>query len=290
MATEPYTPRERAWPVMTGKAAPGGRAAFLASVLALMLPGTPALSESEPLSEAEAQSGAEPRTEPGILTFTVDNVTSRFFETYMPAFFDRDIPGTLFGQTQPITGAPGDITWDDVRSLALHGWEFGAHGFTHAYRLSQGSDEVLEMELGVPIAQIYRATGIYPVTFATPFGDYDDRVLNRVRFYYDAHFRGWGNEGINPIDRTDHFRINRIQVPNTKTVAEICAEIEKAGREGHWLIYMWHRVVETPADPYENSIEQFHGVLDCADRLRDAGVIRLLTARDALGAVPHTPR
>ncbi len=225
----------------------------------------------------------------GIVTFTVDNVTEQFFDTSMHEFFRRDIPGTLFGQTQPITGSPGDMTWDDVRSLAAQGWEFGAHGYTHAYPLTQASDEVLEMELGVPVAQVYRRTGIYPSNFASPNGDFDERVLDRVRFYYDAHFRGWGNEGINLFDQTDHFRVHREQVANTKTVAEICAEMERAGREGYWLVYIWHRVVEVPSYEYENSVAQFRGVLDCADRLRDDGVIRLMTARDALQVVPHTP-
>lgn len=226
----------------------------------------------------------------GIVTFTVDNVTEAFFDTRMPAFFARDIPGTIFGQTQPITGLPGDMTWDDVRSLAGQGWEFGAHGYTHAYMLSKASDEVLEMELGVPAAQIYVQTGIYPITFASPNGDYDARVLDRARVYYKAHFRGWGNEGINPFDQTDHWHVYREQVSNAKSVAEICAEMERAGREGYWLVYMWHRVVDAPTYEYENSAAQFEGVLDCADRLRDAGVIRLMTARDALEVVPHTPR
>ncbi len=233
---------------------------------------------------------AAAETPVGIVTFTVDNVTEDFFDRRMPEFFSREIPGTIFGQTQPITGAPGDMTWDDVRSLAEHGWEFGAHGYTHAYPLSKASDEVLEMELGVPAAQIYVQTGIYPITFASPNGDYDARVLDRARFYYKAHFRGWGNEGINPFGLTDHWHIYREQVSNSKSVEEICAEMERAGREGHWLVYMWHRVVETPSYEYENSVVQFEGVLDCADRLRDQGVIRLMTARDALEVVPHTPR
>lgn len=251
---------------------------------------TPAGRMTWALVAALAAAPAVAETPVGIVTFTVDNVTESFFDTWMPEFFGREIPGTLFGQTQPITGAPGDITWEDARSLAGHGWEFGAHGYTHAYGLSKVDDTILELELGVPAAQIYRETGIYPTSFASPLGDYDERVLQRVRVYYDAHFRGWGNQGINRFDQTDHFRVNRLQVPNTWSIDQICAEMERAGREGYWLVYMWHRVVEAPVTDYENSIVQFRGVLDCANRLRDAGVIRLMTARDALAVVPDTPR
>lgn len=71
--------------------------------------------------------------------------------------------------------------------------------------------------------------------------------------------------------------------------------MERAGREGYWLVYIWHRVVDVPTYEYENAVEQFHAVLvhavlDCADRLRDAGVVRLMTARNALEIVPDTPR
>jgi hypothetical protein len=156
--------------------------------------------------------------------------------------------------------------------------------------LSKTSDDALELELSVPAAQVYRATGVYPTSFASPFGDYDERVLDRARVYYDAHFLGWGNEGVNLLDQTDHFRIYRKQVANTKSVADICAEMEQAGREGHWKIYIWHWITDTPSGEYDNSTEQFLGVLDCADKLRDQGIIRLMTARDALQVVPHTPR
>lgn len=238
------------------------------------------------LALVAAPAGAEV----GIVTFTVDNSSAKFFNVRMPEFFDRGIPGTLFGHIKGVGTRSWDMSWDDVRSLAGHGWEFGAHGYGHAHKLKDADDDVLEMELGVPAARIYLETGSYPVTFASPYGSWDDRVLERVRVYYKAHFAAWGNEGINPFDRTDHYRINRKQVSNQKSVEQICAEIERAGREGDWLVYMWHEVKDVPTERIENSVEQFEGVLDCAARLRDEGVVRLMTGRDALEVVPHRPR
>ena len=225
----------------------------------------------------------------GIVTFTVDNSSSEFFQKHIPEFTKRDIPGTLFGVVGNIDTAPEYMTWKDVRDLQANGWEFASHGYSHVM-LSQTSDDALELELGVSAALTYRATGVYPTSFASPFGDHDERVLDRARVYYDAHFLGWGKEGINLLDQTDHFRIHRKQVANTKSVPEICAEMERAGREGHWKIYIWHWITDTPTGEYDNATGQFLGVLDCADRLRDQGIIRLMTARDALQVVPDTPR
>jgi len=226
----------------------------------------------------------------GILTFTVDNLTTRFFEKRMPLFFEYNVPGTLFGQAKPITGEPGDLYWDDIGVLLANGWEFGAHGYSHERMLSEIDDDLLELELGAPAAYIYRGTGFYPTSFASPFGDYDERVLERVRIYYDAHLRGWGNEGINLLDATDHFRINRETLDNEKSVAEVCEDFKRAGREGYWLVLMLHRVVDTPTYKYENSEEQFEGVVKCAAELRDQGAIRLMSVKEALQHVPHTPR
>lgn len=225
----------------------------------------------------------------GIVSFTVDNITTRFFENSMPVFFARDVPGTMFGQTKPITGEPGDLYWPEINELIDHGWEFGAHGYSHDM-MSKMDDDTLELELGGPAAYIFRGTGIYPTSIATPNGDYDDRVLARIRVYYDAHFRGWGNDGINYFDSTDHYEVYRERMDNTKTVAEICADYERAGREGYWLVVMLHRIVETPEYEYENSRDQFEGAVDCAADLRERGILRLMTVRDALRVVPHTPK
>jgi len=225
----------------------------------------------------------------GIVTFTVDNLTTRFFEESMPAFFEHNIPGSLFGQTIVIIGEPGDLYWDEINTLIEHGWEFGTHGYSHD-KMSEMDDATLELELGGPAAYIYRGTGVYPTSLATPHGDWDERVLERARVYYDAHLRGWGNEGINRFDSTDHFKIYREQMSNEKSVEEVCADLERAGREGYWLVLMLHRIVETPSYEYENSIEQFEGVVECAADLRDQGVIRLMTVKDALQFVPHTPQ
>ena len=225
----------------------------------------------------------------GIVTFTVDNITSRFFKRRMQVFFENDVPGTMFGQTKPITGEPGDIYWPEIREMIDHGWEFGAHGYSHD-RMTEMDDDTLDFELGTPAAYIYRGTGVYPTSLASPHGAYDARVMERAKVYYDAHFRAWGNGGVNLFEGTDHYQIYREQLDNELSNEDTCAEIERAGREGHWMVVMLHRIVDEPTDEYENSTSQFEAAVSCAARLRDEGKVRLMNARDALKLIPHTPR
>jgi peptidoglycan/xylan/chitin deacetylase (PgdA/CDA1 family) len=254
----------------------GGRKAFAvlsSAVLCMMLAVSPASAESDK----------------GIVTFTVDNAYLDLIRLAVPEFKQRGIPGTLFAQTKAIGQGEDRITWDDALDLTQHGWEVGGHGHAHV-RLTEVPDAVLDAELGVSAARIFRAIGVYPTSFASPYGDFDERVLDWARVYYDAHFRAWGNDGVNRFDETDHFRINRKQLSRSLEVEEVCTEIERAGREGYWLVYVLHEMRETPKEVYQISVEQLRGVLDCAARLRDAGTIRLMTARDALAEVPNTPR
>ncbi len=227
----------------------------------------------------------------GIVTFTVDNILLDFYENRWPEFIERDIPGTLFGQTQPIGDKPWDMDWDQVRAVIDAGWEFGAHSYSHQRFLSEVDGDYVELELGAPAAHIYRETDVYPVTFASPFGDYDESVLERVRVYYDAHFGAWGNDGFNPFDATDHYRINRIEIGYTDTVNAVCDAMAMAGKRREWLVFMLHGITdEDTASEYSITHDTLTRVLECAADFRSKGVIDIMRAKDALEVVPHTPR
>jgi hypothetical protein len=119
---------------------------------------------------------------------------------------------------------------------------------------------------------------------------YDVRVIEHAKVYYDAHFRCWGNGGINLFEATGHFQIYREQLNNELSNEDTCSELERAGREGYWLVLLVHRIVDEPIYEYENFTSQFEAVVSCAAKLRDEGKIRLMNAQDALKFIPHTPR
>ncbi len=226
----------------------------------------------------------------GIVSFTVDSLTSDFYVKRFPQFMKYRIPGTLYVQSQPVNTGDWGMDWDDLRDVDAQGWEIGAHSYSHEYHLTEVDDATLELELGAPAARFYRELGKYPKTFATPFGDYDERVLTFARIYYDAHLGAWGNGGINEFDSTDHYRINRIEMSNKSSVKEICSQIEDAGSKGYWLIFMLHTITEEEPGDYEISQQMFQGVLECAAALRDANRVQILTVEDALRQVPHTSK
>jgi peptidoglycan/xylan/chitin deacetylase (PgdA/CDA1 family) len=86
------------------------------------------------------------------------------------------------------------MTADQIRALHTAGWEIGSHGLTHkdltmnpAKQENEivGSRRQLESLLGVPI-----------LSFAYPFGAYDDSSLGYVHFADYIAAMGLGNESI----------------------------------------------------------------------------------------------
>jgi peptidoglycan/xylan/chitin deacetylase (PgdA/CDA1 family) len=231
------------------------------------------------MAMAESQTG-------GIVTFTVDNISQDFFEKRWPEFTKRNLLGTLYVQTEPIGVAEWDMGWDELRIINQSGWEIGAHSYSHEIPLSKATDDELALELGAPAARIFREIGVYPLTFATPFGDYDERTLENVRLYYEAHFAAWGNHGFNDVASTDRYRINREEIFWHQSSDAICAAMEQAAEREQWLVLMLHGVTDGEPTEYTIGHQTFVEILNCAAKLRDEGKIKVIRAVDALNILP----
>jgi peptidoglycan/xylan/chitin deacetylase (PgdA/CDA1 family) len=74
-------------------------------------------------------------------------------------------------------GAAGDpypfMNWEQVRSLAGHGFEIGAHTVRHV-ALGREPDRVAEEEVASSFRRVSELTGAKPVSFAYPYGRAED--------------------------------------------------------------------------------------------------------------------
>ena len=72
------------------------------------------------------------------------------------------------------------MTTEQKRAFVNHGWEIGAHTMTHPH-LTQLSDEDVLHELCESRERIESELGTKVITFAYPFGNYDDRIKELTR-------------------------------------------------------------------------------------------------------------
>ncbi|MCE9550659.1 MAG: polysaccharide deacetylase family protein [Betaproteobacteria bacterium] len=121
-------------------------------------------------------------------------------------FIPSEVVGQLSGWTKP---ARQMLSTEQLREIAGAGMEIGAHGRTHC-RLTQVGDDCLQNEVADSKTDLARVVGAEIRSFAYPYGDQDDRVVQAVR---NAGFRlacgtdaGWAFSGSDP------FRIRRLSV------------------------------------------------------------------------------
>lgn len=76
--------------------------------------------------------------------------------------------------------ANGLMTTEQKKAFVDHGWEIGAHTMTHPH-LTKLSDEDVRYELRESRERIERELPTRVVSFAYPFGTYDDRIKDLAR-------------------------------------------------------------------------------------------------------------
>jgi peptidoglycan/xylan/chitin deacetylase (PgdA/CDA1 family) len=133
------------------------------------------------------------------LAITFDDAMSSVVELAKPILDEFDMPATVFVPTDyPGTGRLMGwdgfdgwlgtqhehelrcMDWDQLRGLASAGWEIGSHTCSHP-RLTQLDDAALERELVSSREVCEQQMGTACRSFAYPYSDEDDRVVEATR-------------------------------------------------------------------------------------------------------------
>ncbi|MGH9502376.1 MAG: Ig-like domain-containing protein [Terriglobales bacterium] len=123
-------------------------------------------------------------TDQGFVSIDFDDGYQSMYDNGLPIFDAAGIRTTQYiitGGFQPENngagcgcmvgvGADGYVTWDEVRTMAAHGHEIGAHTQTHQ-PLSLLTPEQQTAEIAGSKQDLI-AQGLAPLTFAYPYGDY----------------------------------------------------------------------------------------------------------------------
>lgn len=135
---------------------------------------------------------ARPGALPGrTAALTFDDGLESVYSAALPVLKAHGFRATVF----LVTGAEGNcVSWEreesissgrlldagQVRELADSGFEIGAHTRTHPH-LTDLEDEELHREVAGSRDDVAEIAGSAPATFAYPYGDHDERVVEAVR-------------------------------------------------------------------------------------------------------------
>ncbi len=73
------------------------------------------------------------------------------------------------------------MTWDEIRALSAAGMQIGCHSMTHPYLTRVAKDAALRWEIFGAKRIIEDRVGVRVTSFAYPFGQYDERVVEMVK-------------------------------------------------------------------------------------------------------------
>jgi len=236
----------------------------------------------------------------GAITITLDDATRDQYIYGLPIFRKYGVEGTLFLTTGDMgeeagTGRWASLTWSEAREFLDAGFEAGGHTITHRH-LPQLTTIELQAELGFPQALIYHKIGVFPTTFAAPFGDIQDsngRVANAIREIYDAHAWWGGGEGTgyNSLVSVDPYQIGRVEIKRDTKPQDVCDKIAVAAKEVLWIVLVFHGIVPKPLTgpegEYQTSTAAVEEIAKCSAAFVKNGSLRTGSIKEILDTIPH---
>ncbi|HZP55517.1 MAG TPA: polysaccharide deacetylase family protein [Candidatus Saccharimonadales bacterium] len=136
-------------------------------------------------------------------------------------------------------GQSGYMTADQVKALSAKGYEIGSHAYYHddlvSIPLSQAYSEItknntyLSSLIGMPITD-----------FATPYGSYNQPILNKIMQYHQSHrdTSGLVNYKYNFNPRIVHS----VLVTKGTTLSSLNNLLQTTKANGGWLVLTYHEI------------------------------------------------
>ena len=122
---------------------------------------------------------------------------------------------------------------------------------------------------------------IRPVSFASPYGEFNGEVIKEAEIHFESHRKAWGvpDDGLNDLTRMDRYAISPFSLTNTTTFEEVKKLIDRAKSEGKWLVFLAHGVVQGKPEPFQIHIDTFRKIVQYV--ARNEG--NVLTVKEVVG-------
>ncbi len=142
-----------------------------------------------------------------------------------------------------LVGATGYMTWDQLQTLQLDGNEIGGHTLNHV-RLEGLDTQSLKHQICDDRTNLMDH-GFKPISFAYPFGNYDEHVQEIVKYcgYSSARLVLGGVEAIPPAD--PYALLTTPYIVSDTDLAKLERYVWQTRQSGGgWVILIFHHVCD----------------------------------------------
>lgn len=209
-----------------------------------------------------------------IVTLTFDDGWEDNTFTALPVMSQYGFKSTQFYATGFIEGEEYQ-SLDNIRQFINLGHEIGSHSITHP-DLTTLSPKQLDRELRLSKSFLETTFKVKVNNFASPFGAYNQNVINAINKYYGSHRSVDG--GYNSKDNFDKMRLKVQNMTPLVTLSEYNGWLQHAKDKNLWLILVYHKVSNDNVGAYDTTVSQFVNQMSAVN----ASTIPVLTMKDAL--------
>lgn len=187
-----------------------------------------------------------------LLTLTFDDGHEENATTALPVLNKFGFKTTQCFATSFIEGQSKQVI-DGVLAFKNSGHEICSHTVTHPF-LTTVSASALTYELQHSKQYLQSLAGNTVNNFATPYGDYNAKVVDETKKFYRSHRSV--DEGYNSKDNFDIYNLRVQNILDTTTPQQVAAWIAQAQTDKTWLVLVYHRIANDPG-PYDAYISVF---------------------------------
>ncbi|GMX58355.1 MAG: hypothetical protein MCSN_0090 [Candidatus Microsyncoccus archaeolyticus] len=198
-------------------------------VILLLVVAVPSYFNAEPVSNC---------TQP-MITFTFDEAYHSAYSEAYPILTKYGYTGTVYVPTD-FVGQPGHLTLTELWALQNNAWEIGSQGKTYSDLTTLDETELSEEILGSRAS--LESNFLHIWGFASPYGKYNEEVLNLTSTQYLYHRTI--NPGLNniPLAEDQVYELKAVNVTSETTVEEVKDWMIQAKNEKKWLILVFHDI------------------------------------------------
>jgi peptidoglycan/xylan/chitin deacetylase (PgdA/CDA1 family) len=207
---------------------------------------------------------AQDLTGKSMVALTFDDGWESVHSMALPELESRGMIATNY-LTTGFFGHDQYIREDQVQSFVAAGWEIGAHTIDHPDLTSLTRDEVID-NMAIPLDVL---SDYAPVTaFSSPYGLYNDEIVDLAGDYYSTHVNALGGAGgdpawgLNSPDSFNPMNINRLDT-NDFEVWQICETI--MGLQDEMYVLIFHKLGDGPSKDYSINFNEFRQILACIE-------------------------
>jgi len=184
-----------------------------------------------------------------VISLTFDDGWESYYKNGVPILNKYGFTSTDY----IISGYLGDadyMTKAQVKQLYTMGHEIGSHTVDHP-DLTSLSATKLNTELKNSQSTLQTVIGAPVTDFASPYGAYNQTVLNNIKQYYSSHRSV--DTGFNAKSNFDVYDIKVQNMVSTTTLAQVQSWVQQAQASNTWLVLVYHQVdssLNKTSEPY----------------------------------------